>query len=257
MRILLAIILLYSTSVQAKDSAPDFAISHYESLEAIIYMSLEDEGSEAFGAVTARVKNNIQWSDGKTPNRYIVAYQRCIPFLEQSSIRENMPSFVFLIVYLESACRADVGNPDHDYGYWQMIPEVVEEIHKLPEASEALAAASIHEIRSSQTLSTEAAFIHLHRYYFYFRHVAGFEEEDAWMFTLVSFNWGAGNVKRMLIAMQEEEKEISFSSFYKYLFDKNKLNKDDKSMRVAAEYIPNLWNIALLLIREPIEETIK
>lgn len=249
MRTLLgAILLLFNALALAENNREDYKTSHHESLEAIIFLSLEGDGLDTFDGITAKVKNNIHWSSGKTVNPYIKAYQRCYPFLQSSKIRNKMPSFVFLIVYLESACRADVGNLNHDFGYWQMIPEVVDEIRQLPEASEALALASTHKVRISQTLSTEAAFIHLRRYYFYFRHVANFEDEDAWMFTLVAFNWGAGNVKRMLIDMGNEGKERSFSAFYHYLVARSAVRRKDKSMRVAVEYIPNLWNIALLLI---------
>ena len=238
--------LLGCSTLLAKQTLKGFALLQYESLQTIIEASLNGAGLEEFNKITLRVANNIQWSNGKSTNRYIKAHRRCYPYLKRQS-RDDMPAFLFLIAYLESGWRAKVGNPLHDYGYWQMTPEVVREIRKLPEASKKLSRSSLKRIRNHKDLSTEAAFIHIHRYYFYFRHVANFEEADAWMFTLVAFNWGAGNVKRMLIDMETEEKDLTFSAFYQYLVARSNNNEDDKSMRIAVEYIPNLWNIALLL----------
>ena len=250
MRILFGCLLFLSCAIAyAEKSIDDFARAHYDSLHAVIDASLQGNGLAAFEKISARVANNIQWSDGRGLNRYLKAHQRSYPYLKRQQ-DHDMPSFVFLIAYLESGWRADVGNLDHDYGYWQMIPEVLEEIQQLPEASLVLSLLPIHKIRSDEDLSTEAAFIHLHRYQFYFQHVAGFDEAESWMFTLVAFNWGAGNVKRMLLAMQAEGKEQSFSAFYDYLVKQSQQDKADKSMRVAVEYIPNLWNIALLLNRK-------
>lgn len=227
----------------------DYSQLHHDTLAPVVNGSLRGKGLEAFTKVSKQVKNNIQWTNGgKRKNKYVKAHERCYPYLKKHT-RDDMPSFVFLIAYLESGWRANVGNPEHDYGYWQMIPEVIEEIRGLPESSPLLTISSVREIQTNENLSTEAAFIHLHRYQFYFRHVAGFSEEDSWMFALVGFNWGAGNVKRMLIAMEKDGHELSFSNFYAYLVAKSQKNKSDKSMRVAAEYIPNLWNIALLLNR--------
>ncbi|CAA6818028.1 MAG: Unknown protein [uncultured Thiotrichaceae bacterium] len=242
------IYLLSSEFAYGAKKLHDYSELHHNTLASIIDESLYDEGLEMFNKVSKRVKNNIQWKNGKSTNKYVKAHKRCYPYLEKE-IRDDMPSFVFLIAYLESGWRADVGNPEHDYGYWQMIPEVIQEIRGLPEASPLLIISSVREIQTHEHLSTEAAFIHIHRYQFYFQHVAGFSEAESWMFTLVAFNWGAGNVKRMLIAMENDGHELSFSTFYAYLVEKSKRNKDDKSMRVAAEYIPNLWNIALLLNR--------
>ncbi|HIO92208.1 MAG TPA: hypothetical protein EYG68_05100 [Leucothrix mucor] len=249
-QILLGCCLFLNTSpAYTKQKSTSFSHQQHDSLQTIIEASLYDEGLETFNKITQLVENNIQWSSGKTTNRYLKAHRRCIPYLKKQT-RKDMPPFVFLIAYLESGWRAKVGNPDHDYGYWQMIPEIVKEIRQLPESSEKLKKSSLKRIRSNKNLSTEAALIHLHRYYFYFRHVANFEEADAWMFTLVAFNWGAGNVKRMLIAMDTKEENLSFSLFYQYLAAQSKVNKEDKSMRVAVEYIPNLWNIALLLVKK-------
>ena len=241
------LLFLMCTTVSAKQSLHDLAVIQYDGLLDIIDASLRGEGLEVFEEITLRVENNIQWSPNQRKNnRYIKAHRRCYPYLKRHD-REDMPIFLYLVVYLESGCRAKVGNPLHDYGYWQMIPDVVNEIRQLPEASEKLKQSSLKRIRNNKALSTEAAFIHIHRYHFYFRHMANFEDADAWMFTLVAFNWGAGNVKRMLVDMEKEEIELSFSNFYAYLVARSKSNKEDKSMRVAVEYIPNLWNIAMLL----------
>ena len=92
-----------------------------------------------------------------------------------------------------------------------------------------------------------AALVHLRRYYFYFSKVAGYPESDAWLFTFTSFNWGAGNVKRMLVEMQRKGIKADFSNFYDYLYNTYQKNKGDRSMKAAVEYVPSLWNIAQLL----------
>lgn len=246
---LLGSICLLSTEVAyGAKKLRDFSQLHHHSLSSIVEESLHGKGLKAFNKVSERVENNIHWKTGKGLNKYVKAHQRCYPYLRKNR-RDDMPSFVFLIAYLESGWLANVGNPKHDYGYWQLIPEVIQEIRGLPEASPLLTISSVREIQTNEELSTEAAFIHIHRYQFYFQHVAGFSEADSWMFTLVAFNWGAGNVKRMLQAMENDGHELSFSNFYAYLSAKSKNNKADKSLRVATEYIPNLWNIALLLNR--------
>lgn len=247
--LLVTMCVLGATCAFSGDKFPDYSQRYYDSLAWVIDESLDGEGLAAFNTVSERVENNIHWSDGNTINKYVKAHKRCLPYLNKQ-IGSDMPSFVFLIAYLESGWLADVGNPEHDFGYWQLIPEVIEEIRGLPEASLALAEASVRTIQTSEDLSTEAAFIHLHRYEFYFQHIAGFSEADAWMFTLVAFNWGVGNVKRLLLAMEQEEEVLSFSNFYVHLLAKSEENSDDKSLRVATEYIPNLWHIAVLLQRQ-------
>ena len=41
--------------------------------------------------------------------------------------------------------------------------------------------------------------------------------------------------------------EINYSSFYHQLYKEVEKAPRDRSMRAALEYIPNLWNIALLI----------
>ena len=135
-----------------------------------------------------------------------------------------------------------------------MVEEVVAEIKLLDQASDKLRAAHPDAIRSDMELSTEAALIHLKRYYFYFRHVAKFPEADAWMLSVTAFNWGSGNVKALLAeiktdtgAGKEIGKVLTFSDFYHHLLTSSQKNPKDKSKRVALEYLPNLWNLALLV----------
>lgn len=131
-----------------------------------------------------------------------------------------------------------------------MVPEVIKEIQILDEASDDLRDTHLDTVRSNLQLSTEAALIHINRYYFYFHHTAHFSEADAWMFSLTAFNWGSGNVKALLAKMKETSKDsnnINFDSFYHYLLLSSQKYPNDKSMRVALEYLPNLWNLALLV----------
>jgi hypothetical protein len=212
--------------------------------------ALSGEALVDFEAITAEVENNIFWKKKASANKYQAAFIRSSPLLKHL-LRDDIPDFVFLIPYLESGWHPTKGQPSSDYGYWQMITDVVVEIKTLDQASDALRNAHPNDIRSDPELSTEAALIHLKRYYFYFRHVANFEEADAWLFSVTAFNWGSGNIKRTLVRMQDEgigeDSALTFSDFYHYLFQSVKKHPKDKSMRVALEYVPNLWNIALLI----------
>lgn len=222
--------------------------THFTTLHRFITASLQGQGLEDFESVSNTVENNIFWKKAGAQNKYRLAYQRSEDFLN-SLRRDDVPSFVFLIPALESGWNPTEGNPASDYGYWQMVTDVVTEIRSLDEASDELRSAEPDSIRSDPQLSTEAALIHLRRYYFYFRHVANFSETDAWLFAVTAFNWGSGNVKTLLAEMQTDGSTaaLSFADFYQYLYSKSIQSPDDKSMRVALEYLPNLWNIARLV----------
>jgi hypothetical protein len=154
---------------------------------------------------------------------------------------------VLLIPYLESLWRAKAGDSSKDYGYWQLLNAIVKEIKELPSTPAYLKKLSINKIRSHHKLSTTVALIHLKRYYFYFHSVSGFSKTDAWLFAIVSYNWGSGNVRRMLQKMKKKKIKLSFSSFYHYLYQKQKKDKDNRSLTSAVEYLPHLWNIAQVM----------
>ncbi len=229
--------------------------SAFQELDYYLHEAMDETAMSDFEQVTNAVKNNIFWKNKTGKNKYQNAYKRSYPFFQKLR-RDDIPAFVFLIPSLESGWHPTKGNPASDYGYWQMVSEVVTEIKQLDEASDALRDAHPDKIRSDPELSTEAALIHIKRYYFYFRHVANFPEADAWLFSVTAFNWGAGNVKAMLEEVKINNSgvsSISFAAFYHYLYQSSEMNPDDKSMRVALEYLPNLWNMALLLT--PLENT--
>jgi len=235
-------------NAEKKNTDPYF---EFNSFELYLASALEGKSLDDFKSVTADVKNNIFWKTRRTKNKYQSAYKRSMP-LFKTLFRDDVPDFVFLIPYLESAWHPTKGRKKSDYGYWQMVTEVVSEIKTLDHASKALKKANPDKIRSDPALSTEAAIIHLKRYYFYFRHVANFDEADAWLFTVTAYNWGAGNIKRTLLKMVKngivkDETELNFSRFYHYLYQQSHKHKKDRSMRVALEYLPNLWNISLLI----------
>ncbi|MEE9303450.1 MAG: transglycosylase SLT domain-containing protein [Thiotrichaceae bacterium] len=224
----------------------------FDSFGHYINSALSGEALEDFEAISAEVENNIFWKKKARINKYQDAFNRSSPYLNDL-LRDDIPDFVFLIPYLESGWHAKKGKPHSDYGYWQLVNEVVTEIKTLDQASDALKNAHPDAIRADPYLSTEAALIHLNRYYFYFRHVAHFQEADAWLFSVTAFNWGAGNIKRTLQQMKNagiggsNGSALSFSDFYHYLFQATQRHPKDKSMRVALEYLPNLWNIAQLI----------
>jgi hypothetical protein len=244
---LLGLLLLVSSTCHADKPSRYLQL---DSFGRFVNSALYAEGLADFEAITAEVENNIFWKKNKSSeNKYQAAFKRSYPYLKDI-LRDDIPDFVFLIPYLESGWHATKGNPDTDYGYWQMVSEVVAEIKTLDHASAALRNADPNKIRSNLKLSTEAALIHLKRYHFYFRHIANFSEADAWMFSLTAFNWGAGNVKTLLAEMKSKGRntnDINFDSFYHYLLESSQKHPNDKSMRVALEYLPNLWNLAMLV----------
>lgn len=223
----------------------------FDSFNQFVNLSLDGIALQHFKTITKEVKNNIFWKGRARRNKYQIAYKRSRPYLKKL-LRDDIPDFVFLIPYLESGWRSNKGRKNADYGYWQLVSEVVNEIKTLDHASKKLRRTHADAIRSDPMLSTEAALIHIKRYFFYFRHVANFSEADAWLFSTIAYNWGAGNVKRLLIKMQtdgfiDDKSDLTFAHFYHYLYESSQNNTADRSMRVALEYLPNLWNIALLL----------
>jgi hypothetical protein len=208
--------------------------------------ALHGKGKKDFEAVTKRVKNKIQWQDGKGENAYDAAFVRSLPFVKAVDL-QGMPDSILLIPYLESQWHPKRGDKAGDYGYWQLTPEVLKEIQTLDYVPTALKTMNINKLRSDATLSTQAAQAHLHRYHFYFANVAGFTESDAWLLTFTAFNWGSGNVKRMIADMQSEGVEANFANFYHRLYAAHQAKPDDISLRAAVEYVPSLWNIAQLL----------
>ncbi|HIQ07803.1 MAG TPA: hypothetical protein EYH35_05050 [Thiotrichaceae bacterium] len=244
--LLLLMYLFFSPLVFAKHTD----LLQLKLFKSYLQVSFQGRGREDFNVVSASVKNNISWQQRFRKNKYIRAYERSKNYLKQS-FHSDSPRFVFLMPYLESGWKANKGRPSSDYCYWQMIYEVVEEIRYLNESSAALRQANPNEIRTNPKLSTEAALIHLRRYYFYFRHKESFSESDAWLFAMTAFNWGSGNVKALLAEMRGRHglhsSEINYSNFYHQLYKEVEKAPRDRSMRVALEYIPNLWNIALLI----------
>lgn len=211
--------------------------------------SLTGQGKTDFYNVSNRVANNIQWKNNKNLNIYNEAFKRSFEFMKSMKL-DNMPPTIMLIPYLESQWDGKKGTPDSDYGYWQFVPEVIEEIRQLNYMPSALRSSSINQIRESAHLSTKAAKAHLHRYYFYFAKVAKYPEHEAWLFTLVAYNWGAGNIKRLMVEIEKEGLKPNFSNFYHRLYTMQRKNPKDISLRAAVEYVPNLWNIAKLLEQE-------
>jgi len=208
--------------------------------------SLRGKGKKTFDKVSKHVKNNITWQNSKGGNAYNAAYQRAFPFVKNHDL-QGMPDIVLLIPYLESQWHGKRGDPAGDYGYWQMVPEVVAEIRTLDHAPAAIKKASPNKIRANATLSTQAAQLHLRRYYFYFAKVAGYPETDAWLLAISSYNWGAGNVKRLLASLESKGIKANYSNFYHALYKLQQATPNDISLRAAVEYVPNLWNIAQLL----------
>lgn len=212
-----------------------------------ISQSLRGKGKKAFVKMTKKTKNNIFWKKGRRKNIYIDAFQRSYPKIKRYKIRKDIPKIVLLIPYLESLWHSKSGDPAADYGYWQLVLPIVTEIQKLPTSSNTIKQTSANKIRSSPALSTQVALLHLRRYYFYFAKVANHTETDAWMFAILSYNWGAGNVKRMLAKMKRKGIKRNFSNFYYFLYRSHKACKEDHSLKTAVEYLPSLWNIAKVI----------
>ena len=228
-------------------SSKNFAERNHLLFSHFIENSLQQEGEQDFLRVVKQVKNTIFWTGNHSKNIYIDAFQRSYPAIRQLKRQDNIPEIVFLIPYIESLWRSKSGKPSADYGYWQLVPAIVAEIQALDTTPNEIKTARMNKIRSSVRLSTQVALIHLRRYYFYFAKVAHHTESDAWLFSILAYNWGSGNVKRMLAEMQTQNIEADFSNFYHYLHEKYQKNSEDKSMKAALEYLPRLWNIAQVI----------
>lgn len=230
----------------AKPSLESLAQKQYNLFAFFVSNALHGKGKKDFDKVSKQVKNKIQWKDGNGTNAYNEAFVRSMPFVKSVDL-QGMPDSILLIPYLESQWHGTRGIKSKDYGYWQLTPEVLKEIQTLDYVPDAIKTTGINKLRSDATLSTQAAQAHLHRYHFYFANVAGFSESDAWLLTFTAFNWGAGNVKRMISEMQSEGVEANFANFYHRLYAAHQATPDDISLRAAVEYVPSLWNIAQLL----------
>ena len=209
--------------------------------------SLRSKGKKDFRKISKKMKNKIFWKGNRRKNIYLDAYHRSYPSVKRMELRDDIPEIVLLIPYLESLWHSKSGNPEADYGYWQLVLPIVEEIQQLETSPEIIKQASPNKIRSSATLSTQVALLHLRRYYFYFAKVADHTETDAWLFAMISYNWGAGNVKRMLARMGRKGIAENFSNFYHYLYETQQLYQGDRSLKAALEYLPSLWNIAKVI----------
>ena len=229
-----------------KTTRANFSERNHRLFRYFLSQSLRSQGKKDFRKVSKRVKNNIFWK-GKKKNIYRDAYHRSYPSLKRMELREDIPQMVLLIPYLESLWHSQSGDPKADYGYWQLVLSIVEEIQQLDTSPEHIKKASPDKIRSSASLSTQVALLHLRRYYFYFAKVDYHTETDAWLFAMVAYNWGAGNVRRMLAKMERKGIIANFSNFYHYLYKKQQLHQDDKSLKAALEYLPSLWNIAKVI----------
>ncbi len=232
--------------VNTKPSLARIARQQHQLFEFFLEQSLHGKGKQDFQVVADRVKNNISWLNSRGKNTYNEAYRRSFPFLKTVDLQE-MPVIIMLIPYLESEWNSQKGHPAADYGYWQMVREVVDEIRTLDHAPSAIKKTHPDKIRASATLSTQAAQLHLRRYYFYFAKVAGYSETDAWLLAITSYNWGAGNVKRMLADLESKGVATHYASFYHALYSAQQRNPTDVSLRAAVEYVPSLWNIAQLI----------
>lgn len=210
--------------------------------------SLRSRGQKDFEKVTKRVRNRIFWKTGKQQkNVFLDAFHRSYPKVKHYKLPKDIPQIVLLIPYLESLWQAKAGKPSKDYGYWQLLNSVVHEIKELPTTPVYLKKMSINKIRTHHKFSTTVALLHLRRYYFYFHKIKGFSKTDSWMFSMLAYNWGSGNVRRLLIKMKRNNIALNFSNFYHYLYKKHKANKQDRSLRAAVEYLPHLWNIAQVI----------
>ena len=223
-----------------------FAQTNYDLFAKFLEKSLTGQGKLDFYQMSKQVKRNIQWLDEQNTNAYNDAFRRSFKFIQHYDLK-GMPSIIMLIPYMESQWQANKGDPKGDYGYWQLVPEVLNEIKTLDYTPASFNKHNINQIREHPQLSTYAAQIHLRRYYFYFAKVAKYSESDAWLFTLVSYNWGAGNVKRLLAELKKQGQTPNFANFYQSLYKLYQKNPNDRSIRAAAAYVPSLWNMAQLL----------
>lgn len=226
--------------------AKSLAQRHVTLFDNFVEDSLHGKGKKAFNKISNKVKINIRWLDDKGTNEYNEAFRRSIPFVSTYDLK-GMPESIFLLSYMESQWHGKKGRKEADYGYWQMVPEVLNEIKTLPYLPKTIRKGHIDTIREDATLSTQAAQAHLHRYHFYFRNVANYSESDAWLLTFTSFNWGAGNVKRLMEEVKQDGLEPNYSNFYYYLYKLYLKTPNDRSMRAAVEYVPKLWHMAHLI----------
>ncbi|MBU0656894.1 MAG: transglycosylase SLT domain-containing protein [Gammaproteobacteria bacterium] len=232
--------------VPAEPSLRNLAHKQHDLFQFFLDNALHGNGKNDFLHIAKKVRNDITWRNGKGSNVYDDAFQRSYPFVKSHDL-QGMPDSIMLIPYMESQWHGKKGKKSADYGYWQLVPEVIREIQTLDYIPDGLKTSDIDTIRTDATLSTQAAQVHLHRYHFYFANVAKFPEADAWLLTFTAFNWGAGNVKRMLADMQSKGLETSYSAFYHNLYAAHQDNPGDKSLKAAVEYVPKLWNIAQLI----------
>lgn len=232
--------------VPSEPTMRNLALKQRDLFQFFLDSALHGKGREDFLRVTKQVHNDITWRNGKGGNIYNDAFQRSYKFVKTYDLN-GMPDTIMLIPYMESQWHGRKGKKSADYGYWQLVPEVIREIQTLDYVSDALKTANIDDIRADARLSTLAAQIHLHRYHFYFAKAAHFPEADAWLLTFTAFNWGAGNVKRMIADMASQGEETSYASFYHRLYLAHQANPGDKSLKAAVEYVPKLWNIAQLI----------
>jgi hypothetical protein len=230
----------------AESPLTHLAHKHHELFAFFVKNALHGKGKKDFEAVSQRVKNKIMWRNGSGTNIYHEAFVRSYPFAATVDL-QGMPDSILLIAYLESQWHGKKGKKSADYGYWQLTPEVLKEIQSLDYVPAILKTTHINKLRADASLSTQAAQVHLHRYHFYFANVAKFSESDAWLLTFTAFNWGAGNVKRMIADMESEGVEANFANFYHRLYAAHQANPGDVSLRAATEYVPSLWNIAQLI----------
>jgi hypothetical protein len=233
----------YRTSAQP--SLHQLARKHHDLFQFFLDNSLEGEGKKTFLKVAKQVRNRIAWSEGKS-NAYNEAFRNSWSFVKSVDL-QGMPDTIMLIPYLESQWHGKRGRKSGDYGYWQLIPEVIREIQTLDYVPAGIRKSSVNTVREDALMSTQAAQVHLHRYHFYFANVAGFSESDAWLLTFTAFNWGAGNVKRMIADMEAEGVKANYSNFYQRLYAAHKKNPGDLSLTAGVEYVPKLWNIAQLI----------
>ncbi|MCK5727065.1 MAG: transglycosylase SLT domain-containing protein [Thiotrichaceae bacterium] len=231
-----------------KKNRNNYAERSYIVFSYFLNRSLELGGKEDFEAVTQRVRNRIFWKQSRRKkNLFVDAFHRSYPTLKHYQLPDEVPHMVLLIPYLESLWHSKAGNPRKDYGYWQLLNSIVKEIKELPTTPHYLRSMSINRIRTHHKYSTRVALLHLRRYYFYFNKVANFSKTDAWLLSITSYNWGSGNVKRLLQKMKREGIELNFSNFYHTLYQKQSLNPEDRSLRSAVEYLPHLWNISQVI----------
>lgn len=232
--------------VVGKPSLKTQADKQHALFDYFLNNALHGKGKQDFEKVAKQVKNKITWRDDDGKNAYDEAFVRSYAFARTLDL-QGMPDTIMLIPCMESQWHGKKGRKSADYGYWQLTPEVLREIQALDYVPAAVKKADINQLRADATLSTRAAQAHLHRYHFYFAKVAGFGESDAWLLTFTAFNWGAGNVKRMLAEMAAQGVKADFSSFYHHLYAVHRKNPGDRSLKAAVEYVPSLWNIAQLV----------